>query len=281
MGVCFGKTNQQKSQQNPQQNPPVPQLLVHEHEQLTTLSSPQVPHEHAPPQHIDLTQPCSLLTLEGQTCLCYCVSVYDGDTCTVNIYSHGAVHMWKVRLLGFDSPEIRPTRAGRSEASVLEEQHHAQVCKKLLSELILHKTCVIQCGAFEKYGRLLGHLYVRKEDQTLLNLNSNLNSNPNSITTPEQPLQSFSCQSGDEKQLAISGDSFLHVNQWMIQFTPSLVYNGQTKKEFDFAAALPLTHVRYQYLMTQKLPLEPKPTKASKKLKAPKAQSKPKKKLSI
>lgn len=81
------------------------------------------------------------------------IRVYDGDTLWVAIrYNHKYVKM-KVRLLGIDTPEIRTNN--------LEEKKKAILARDFLRNLILNKIVKLHCDKFDKYGRLLGKIYIK------------------------------------------------------------------------------------------------------------------------
>ena len=87
---------------------------------------------------------------------CYkarCVSVYDGDTVTLDI-SLGfnvVMHKQKVRLLGINTPEVRG-----------EERELGLVSRDRLRELIDDKDVIIVTHRDKggKYGRLLATIYL-------------------------------------------------------------------------------------------------------------------------
>ena len=87
---------------------------------------------------------------------CYkatCVSVYDGDTVTLDI-SLGfniTMHKQKVRLLGINTPEVRG-----------EERELGLISRDRLRELIDGKDVVIVTHKDKggKYGRLLATIYL-------------------------------------------------------------------------------------------------------------------------
>lgn len=145
----------------------------------------------------DLSQKCSPLSLDGKVLLGFCRSCYDGDTVTLNIQSPFGIHQWKVRLEGFDAPEMKTKDA--------LEKRHAVACKSTLMQLVEGKRVIVQCGGFEKYGRLLARLYVRFDQKT---------------------SSSSSCEVEDIQNL----QNLLDVNQWMMAHTPCVPYEGGTKK---------------------------------------------------
>lgn len=90
-----------------------------------------------------------------------CIDIYDGDTCRLKFFYRGEITQCSVRLLGIDTPEIRPIQtAGRTSESVTREKISAQSAKEALSKLILGRKLVyVVFGANDKYGRPLVTLY--------------------------------------------------------------------------------------------------------------------------
>lgn len=96
------------------------------------------------------------LTFNNQRKLCKVVDVYDGDTITVVFFYRNAPYLWKIRLAGIDTPELRTK-------CEMEKQHGYHV-RDLLRKRILNKIIVLRCGGFDKYGRLLATPYQNKEN---------------------------------------------------------------------------------------------------------------------
>jgi len=94
------------------------------------------------------------------------VSVYDGDTITVDIDLGFNMIMKKrkIRLAGIDTPELRG-----------EERPQGLIVKKWLSDKILGKEIKINTVKDKtgKYGRYLAYIYFENENlnETLLNNN--------------------------------------------------------------------------------------------------------------
>lgn len=84
------------------------------------------------------------------------VSVYDGDTVKIVFPFLGQLFKWNCRLTGVDTPELRT----RNE---LEKQHGYFVRDKL-REKILNKVVEVECGDFDKYGRLLTTIYIENDN---------------------------------------------------------------------------------------------------------------------
>lgn len=85
------------------------------------------------------------------------VRVYDGDTCFAVFKLHNQHVKFKVRLQGYDSPEMNPPLDSKNRE---REKKAAQTCKEELEKHVLNKIVKLRCGKWDKYGRLLGTLYV-------------------------------------------------------------------------------------------------------------------------
>ena len=96
------------------------------------------------------------LSLNNITCQCRVIDVYDADTVTLILPFENKLFKKKCRLLGIDSAEIRTKN--------LKEKEYALLSKKKLHELIYDKIIWVKCGDWDKYGRLLGTLYLNKDD---------------------------------------------------------------------------------------------------------------------
>lgn len=94
-------------------------------------------------------------------------SVYDGDTCTVDIDL--GLHTWikgeKLRLMRIDAPELK----GKTRSKGL-------VSRDYLRSQILNKEILIETikDAKEKYGRYLAEIWLENEKGKLLNINDEL-----------------------------------------------------------------------------------------------------------
>ncbi|OQX85702.1 nuclease [candidate division KSB1 bacterium 4484_87] len=92
------------------------------------------------------------------------VSVYDGDTCTVDIDL--GLHIWirdeKIRLARIDAPEIR----GNEREKGLES-------RDFLRQLILDRDIFVETIKDKKgkFGRYLGEIWVADENDTYFNVN--------------------------------------------------------------------------------------------------------------
>lgn len=110
-----------------------------------------------------------LLSLEGYFSVAKVVSVYDGDTCRVVIPFKGEFYKWNVRLDGYDTPEMRPSRSKPNRDAEIAA---AKEAKKYLMSLIMespNQIIYIKCKDFDKYGRLLASIYIHPDDNVSVN----------------------------------------------------------------------------------------------------------------
>lgn len=96
------------------------------------------------------------LSLDNQQIRCKVVDVYDADTVTLIIPFGNGMYKKKCRLTGIDAAEKRTKN--------LDEKKIGLKGQQFLSDLILDKEIWIHCGDWDKYGRLLGILYLSKKD---------------------------------------------------------------------------------------------------------------------
>lgn len=129
-------------------------------------------------------------SLENETKLGKCVHVYDGDTIQVVFPLQTELFRWTCRLSGVDTPEIRTKNN-------IEKQFGYDV-RNYLREKILNKMVVIECGEFDKYGRLLVKIFLREEHDA---------------------------QSG-------GGSEALSINEWLIQNKYAFPYDGGKKQDW-------------------------------------------------
>jgi endonuclease YncB( thermonuclease family) len=93
----------------------------------------------------------------GQTFKAKVVDIYDGDTITVVFRYKGELQQHRCRMLGYDSPEMKPLRSKKNRDLEIVKAKEAQ---KALADLIDNKLVRIACHDFDKYGRLLIDMYV-------------------------------------------------------------------------------------------------------------------------
>ena len=88
---------------------------------------------------------------------CKVVDVYDGDTVTIVLLNKLGYEKHKLRMYGYDSPEMKPKL---NHPNRDEEIRKAKEAKKYISDLILNKIVEFESMGYDKYGRLLGKLYL-------------------------------------------------------------------------------------------------------------------------
>lgn len=96
-------------------------------------------------------------TFAGKTKSAKVVDVYDGDTVTIVMWVGMQRYSFKFRLYGIDAPEIRTKNAKEKLAAVKSRDY--------LGALIMGKRVkVVFSDSNDKYGRLMGTIYVRGVD---------------------------------------------------------------------------------------------------------------------
>ena len=102
-------------------------------------------------------QDAPLFTLSGVKTNAKIVHVYDGDTVHGVILLNNKPKKFKIRMLGYDSPEMKPPLKQENRE---EEKRAAIEAKNAISNLILNKVVGIHFFEFDKYGRPLAEIYV-------------------------------------------------------------------------------------------------------------------------
>jgi endonuclease YncB( thermonuclease family) len=85
--------------------------------------------------------------------------IYDGDTFGAVFNYNGKLIKYRCRCLGYDSPEMKPAK---SKPNHDNEVAMAKAAKQRFTELLQKSRdglITIECGKFEKYGRLLVTVY--------------------------------------------------------------------------------------------------------------------------
>ena len=100
--------------------------------------------------------------------VCKVVDVYDGDSCKVVFPHNGEFYRWNIRMNGYDTPEMRPRRNKPNRDAEIAA---AKKSRDYLKSLIMNpdQLVYIACGDFDKYGRLLGTIYVNESDEQSVN----------------------------------------------------------------------------------------------------------------
>ena len=97
-----------------------------------------------------------VLGFDGQSIDAKVLQVYDGDTITVAIPFLGSMFKWKCRMIGIDTPEIRT----RND----DEKRMGFMARDALRARIADTVVRLECGKFDKYGRLLATVHAYEGD---------------------------------------------------------------------------------------------------------------------
>ena len=84
------------------------------------------------------------------------VEIYDGDTIKILLKFRGCIDQWTIRLHGYDSPELKPSKELISRD---EEIICAKRSKQALYDLLNNKIVFVKVRGMDKYGRFLGDIY--------------------------------------------------------------------------------------------------------------------------
>lgn len=167
----------------------------------------QTPSPSAPPDLRILAETVEPFTLSGKTFVALCTRVVDGDTLVLKFspidgHEHRLLMEERVRLAGVDCPETKLQDRTNLETlpDQLEEKRHGLACKKLVERLILNKLVLVEFGERSKFGYPLAHIFMGFDGQEY---------------DPRMASQSL--------------------NQYLLDNTPSLPYDGKTKnKAFNY-----------------------------------------------
>lgn len=97
-------------------------------------------------------------TLANKRHLIRICDVYDGDTVTGIIRFKGEFYKFKIRMEGYDSPELKTSPLNPNGPVVLET---AIAAREFLKSIIYNKVVEGSCSGYDKYGRLLMTIYYK------------------------------------------------------------------------------------------------------------------------
>ena len=120
---------------------------------------------------IDELNNCGIVpffTFKGEKHLAKVVKCYDGDTIHCTFKHNGCYNTFKIRMFGYDTAEMRPSRSLSSDVRD-EIKKRALDAKNRLSELILNKIVVLDIVGEGKYSRLLGIVKLNDNDESTIN----------------------------------------------------------------------------------------------------------------
>ena len=105
-------------------------------------------------------------SLNGMRKNCKVLKIYDGDTLWIaSTLFNDKLYRFNVRMLGYDSPEMKPSLKNPDRDS---EIIAAKSAKKYLEDLILNKIVNVRFYEFDKYGRPLCEIYTTISDKKCL-----------------------------------------------------------------------------------------------------------------
>ena len=154
-------------------------------------------------------------SFEGDKKIAKVVHVYDGDTIRVVFPVHKTFYKWTCRLVNVDTPEIR-TRCK------LQKQYGYKV-RDALREKILNKIVLIECGEFDKYGRLLVNIY---DDVDFKPIQTNTTSETNETNETSETNETNENVEADLTNVQ-------SINEWLIENNYAFYYDGGTKSDWS------------------------------------------------
>ena len=107
-------------------------------------------------------------SIKGQIHMAKVYKCYDGDTVYCIFKLEGRYHRFRIRMLGYDSPEKRP-RGDLSDEERIAIKALAQKATDKISELILDKIVYVYCHDFDNFGRLLAEIKLNPDDDETVN----------------------------------------------------------------------------------------------------------------
>ena len=120
------------------------------------------------------------------------IKVYDGDTITMGVYENKKYLKYSIRLAGIDAPELRTPHEIEKKAGYFVRDR--------LREKIMDRFLEIEVHGLDKYGRVLGDLYL--------------------------PSSSWGC----------CGSSRISIKDWLLHHKYVIPYEGGTKEaEMDWS----------------------------------------------
>jgi len=119
-------------------------------------------------------------SLKGLNTYCRILSIYDGDTCTIGFKWKGEFFKTKVRMLGYDSPEMKPRKNVEKRDEEIAAAHRA---KEFLDNSTKDKVLWIEFKEFDKYGRPLATLYTENSSICCLFSKTRVNINELMVQT--------------------------------------------------------------------------------------------------
>lgn len=119
--------------------------------------------------HLKLaTEDTPEFSLDGLNTLCKVVDVYDGDTMKIVFYYKNDLLKWTVRLWGINTPELRPSlKLANREDIIRKAKESRDYVINLCNDT--ENLVYFKCLGNDKYGRLLGKIYLDKDYTVSIN----------------------------------------------------------------------------------------------------------------
>lgn len=105
-------------------------------------------------------------TFNNEVHLAKVVKCYDGDTINCVFKHNNKYQQFKVRMLNYDAPELKPKKTIQNREQEIKK---AQKSKKQLEKYLLNKCVYLYCNKFDKYGRLLAEVRLKPKDRKTIN----------------------------------------------------------------------------------------------------------------
>lgn len=151
----------------------------------------------------------------GSVLLVRVTKIIDGDTVRVVGYFNNKLVRQSVRFVGCDAPELKSKNS--------DERFHARMCKNILQDFLFDKKVFLQISdKKDKYGRILGTIYAKATE--IKDYSDEKNEKHIIVTYDVDQYDEFS----------VKDKAYINVNQWMVDNTPCVQYEGGTKREFTF-----------------------------------------------
>ena len=115
-----------------------------------------------------------IFTFNGLVTKTKVVSVYDGDTITIGFYYCSERVKDNFRMLGYDAPEMKPKKNIEHRELQIKA---AQIARDKLSKLITDQVVWVKFSSEEKYGRLMGEIFMMKSESLNHFIGSEINVN--------------------------------------------------------------------------------------------------------
>ena len=120
-------------------------------------------------EELEQCEDCGFFDFDEEVHLARVTKCYDGDTVHC-VFKHDEVYQkFHVRMDGYDSWEMRANNKV-AEPMRTELVQKALAAKERLEELVLGKNVYLYCGKFDKYGRILGVIRLKKSGETVNDL---------------------------------------------------------------------------------------------------------------